>query len=141
MSTKTENLIVISAHAEGYRSGAIEYEECYLTQEFYDSIKDSINISVWVSELDGKHSECEADIEIKTLKNEEINNFEFEFCGCERIVDCLYEFSDESYEIVEAELKKAKDIIKNLDTTISYEFKAKKSQRKLVAEFIKTLNI
>lgn len=62
-------IVRISAYGEGYYSGATAYGEAYLPKEIYDLHKEQLcDLSVYVGDLDGKHSEVECDIDFETLK-------------------------------------------------------------------------
>ena len=66
------NLVKISAYACGYYSEN-EYEETvYITEESYMKLKEEIDyMDISIAELDGKHSEVEAEIEIEILSTEQ----------------------------------------------------------------------
>lgn len=63
---KAENLVLISAFAEGYYSGSTREEYLLCPLDFYNENKEKLkDLSVSYYELDGKHSETDADINIK----------------------------------------------------------------------------
>jgi len=65
---KNSKIVKVSAYAEGYYSGAIAYGELYIPHEFYEENKEKLsNLTVYVSELDGKHSEVSCDIEFEEI--------------------------------------------------------------------------
>lgn len=65
-------LAKVNAYATGYYSQAETSGHIYLPVEIYEKYKRTIDkTSIYVSELDGKHSQTEADIEVQidTLEN------------------------------------------------------------------------
>ena len=65
---KNSKIVKVSAYAEGYYSGATAYGELYIPYEFYEENKEKLSyLTVYVSELDGKHSEVECDIEYEEI--------------------------------------------------------------------------
>lgn len=65
---KDSKIIRVSAYAEGYYSGATAYGELYIPHEFYEKHKETLSeLSLYVGELDGKHSEVRCDIEFEEI--------------------------------------------------------------------------
>ena len=64
---KDSKLMKISAYGQGYYSSAEAYGEIFIPYETYLKNKDALKnkLSVYVGELDGKHSEVECDIEFE----------------------------------------------------------------------------
>jgi predicted nucleic acid-binding Zn-ribbon protein len=55
----------IRCSAEGYHSKATYNESVFVKLETYEKIKDDLaNVEMWIDDLDGKHSDVEADIDI-----------------------------------------------------------------------------
>lgn len=55
--------VKLSVEAEGNYSGSTYYEELFLPKEAWDEIQDDVRMYMYFHELDGKHSEVQADIE------------------------------------------------------------------------------
>ena len=85
---KDSKIVKVSAYAEGYYSGATAYGELYIPYEFYEENKEKLsNLEVYVSELDGKHSEVECDTEFKTITIEDILKIENTLYEQDRNID------------------------------------------------------
>ena len=66
----------ITANAVAYYSENTYYEEVFLPLDVWDEIKDQVEASsVYISELDGKHSEVEADIDVDFFSEEELATY------------------------------------------------------------------
>jgi hypothetical protein len=57
--------VKLTIDVEGYWSGSTYYEEVFLPKEAWEEIKDNIQMHTYICELDGKHSEVKADIEVE----------------------------------------------------------------------------
>lgn len=70
------NIVNLCFYAEGYYSGA-EYEEnIAVSEEFFEKIKEVVSgMKVYVSELDGKHSEVLGTIEIQYFNEDDIKDW------------------------------------------------------------------
>lgn len=83
---------IITAFAEGYYSGQTYLENVVMTNEFYEKNKEVLDeISLYIGELDGKHSEVECYIEIDEMDGNTLQDLE-ENDGCrlyEKICDEL----------------------------------------------------
>ena len=67
--TKDSEVVIVNAFARGYYSDATAEGNFIIPKDIYDKNEDKIdNISIYVGELDGKHSECECDISIDVVK-------------------------------------------------------------------------
>jgi len=132
-------LVKISANAEGYNSGATYEEDIFITKESYEKVKDE-DLSFYVYELDGKHSECEADIETKNYVEEELLNVDV---SCAKDDNKLYFILHDAFEKyglnLDKEMDRVDDYLESLDCLMALEVTIKKSQIKLVLEFIETL--
>ena len=72
------NLVKIEMYARGYYSDSEVSETVYIKQESYEKMKEEIDeINIWIYELDGKHSEVKADIEITTISQEDVNSEDY----------------------------------------------------------------
>lgn len=134
-------LAKISANAEGYYSGQTYIEEYFLRKESYDKLKEHIDkIEIYVYELDGKHSEVEADVDTEIYTEEELLKEDIS-CECDdsnlyfRLQD-IYEENDMDFK---NEIKEVREYLKTLDTIVTFEITVRKSQVEKVREFIKSL--
>ena len=137
------DIVRISAYACGYHSDAEYEEDIFITKDFYEIIKNKVEgLEFYIGELDGKHSETEADIEVTEYTEEELLTTS----------DLLDNSSDNNslyYELeyllkdnnvsLEEEVRKVRDYLDTLDTIINFEATIKKSQKIKVLEFIKSL--
>lgn len=142
-------LLNINCFAEAYYSGATYEENILIPADIFDSlpqeVKDKIiNMEIGVGELDGKHSECYAEITedgIQYFEEGEAENSDMSNnrCDGERMYYKLEEiFKDNGIDLDE-EIKKAEEYINTLDTYITKEYRIKKSLVGKVEEFIKSL--
>jgi len=70
---KNLKVVRISASAEAYYSGATAYGELYIPYEYYEKNKEKLKgLTVYVHELDGKHSELECEINFAYFTIEEV---------------------------------------------------------------------
>ena len=94
---KNSKIIRVSAYAKGYYSGATAYGELYIPYEFYKENKEKLShLTVYVSELDGKHSEISCDIEFEEIIVSDILRMSNEPYKQDRDVDekLFYRFCD-----------------------------------------------
>lgn len=136
------NLVKISIYAEGYYSGQTYTEEYFIKEESYNILKEKIdNTNIFIGDLDGKHSEVEATLNINEYSEEDILNNNIE---TERDGDSLLWKLEEIYKSIGLDIYKEIDEVNNylssLDTYITFEVKVKKSQKELVEYFIQDLN-
>ncbi len=67
--------VIISAYAQGYYSGKTYTEEIPVSREFFNKYEDKLrNMSLYIGELDGKHSEVECNIDFEFLKEGEFKS-------------------------------------------------------------------
>lgn len=62
-----ENVVLLSYEAHGYYSHAEEIGQLLISESLYDEIKGELPSNISVSELDGKHSCVNADLEVERL--------------------------------------------------------------------------
>ena len=74
---KNSKVVRISAFAEGSYSGATAYGELYIPYEYYEKNKEKLKeLSVYVDELDGKHSGIECHMNFAYFTIEEVLKME-----------------------------------------------------------------
>lgn len=114
-TTKISDLVLITSFGEGYYSGAT-VEECLLIpKSFYDQNEEEIkNFSLSYSELDGKHSETQAKINIyvqPTIEklNISLQRFKDEDCLMDNFADNLGITSNDLYSFKQGMVTKIKE--------------------------------
>lgn len=133
------NLVLIQASAEGYYSENTYEEGIFITEESYEKIKD-VEIGVCICELDGKHSEVEADIVITKYTEEELLGTDIEIDSDGESLYYPLEEIFENYGLdLDQEVRYVKEYLNTLDTYITLEVIVKKSQIGKVREFVKNL--
>lgn len=142
-------LLNINCYAEGYYSGATYEENILIPADTFDNLPEEvrdkiINMKIGVGELDGKHSECFAEItqdgiqyfEDGEAKNSDMSNNRSDG---EKMYYKLDDIFKENGIDLDEEIIKAEKYINTLDTYITKEYRIKKSWIDKVNEFIKTL--
>lgn len=132
----------IRASATGSYSGS-EYEEnVTIPTSAYMKFKEQIDgIEISICELDGKYSECEADIEIQQFTEDKILNRWFDVgSDGEHLYDSLFGILKEDNISLDKEIKKAESFVDSLDTCVTVEYSVRKSQVEKIKEFIKSIN-
>ena len=99
---KDSKLIKVSASATGYYSGAEAYGAAYIPNEIYEANEDVLNeICVSAGELDGKHSDVEADIEFDSVTVEDIMTTKADetYQSYDCLEDSLFDSIEEALEL------------------------------------------
>lgn len=104
--TPSSKLVRISAYTEAYYSGATAYGEIYIPEEIFEKHKGNLlNITMYVYELDGKHSETECNIDFANLSLSELlangsSSYEHSHSVClyERLIEEVCDLVDVDYE-------------------------------------------
>lgn len=133
-------LVIISGYACGYYSESEWKENIFITEEGYNKIKDKVDeLDIHIGELDGKHSETMADIEVEIVNEKDFEKYSWEgqYSGDVLVENLSYMLSG-SFDIDE-ERKLADEIIKNIDSSVSLNVTVKKSQVDKVKKFIESL--
>ena len=136
------NLVKVGIYAEGDYSGQTYTEEYFIKEESYNRLKEKIdNFDIYIGDLDGKYSEIESNIKIKKYTEEEL---------CSNNIDIIQDSDDLLYNLekiynkiglnITKELDEINKYLNKIDTYITFKTIIKKSQRKLVEDFIKKLN-
>lgn len=135
------NLVKISAYACGYYSEN-EYEETvYITEESYMKLKEEIDdMDMSIAELDGKHSEVEAEIEIEVLTKEEqlLEVFNNKDDGDSLYWDIRYIFRENNIDF-DKEQEMVNNYIDSLDSLVKVTYTIKKSNLDKLNNFIGNL--
>lgn len=134
-------MVIISADACGYYSDAEWHEEIYLTEESFLKIKDHIfDMSIYVSELDGKHSETKASISVVQVEEIMIENFtwDLQYDGY-LLTEVLGEKLSNVDIDIDAEKLRADEFLATIDKTIKKVVSIKQSQERRFHEFMDML--
>jgi hypothetical protein len=91
--------IRLSVDVEGYYSGSTYHEEVFLPKETWEEIKDNIQMHTYIYELDGKHSEVKADIEVEEFNEKQLTTYQpFVNDDGEDLFYHIYEYLPEKYD-------------------------------------------
>lgn len=137
-------LVLISAYALGYYSDS-EYEESLIvTKDGYDLVfgEDSYTshgIELYISELDGKHSETQADVEVSEISDNEITEEQKEVDTWGNLYSKVEEKFNEEGVDLEANTKIVQDYLKDLDLMVRFEVQIQQSQKQRVLDFVEEL--
>ena len=135
------NVVNLCFYAEGYYSGQ-EYEEnVTISEEMYEKIKDEIdNMKVYISDLDGKHSEILGEIDIQPCEENEIADW---YSDTKNDGDSFWEELQEvckskGLDIVK-DVEEVENFIKSLDFCIEVTLSVRKSKVDELKAFADTL--
>ena len=135
------NVVNLCFYAEGYYSGQ-EYEEnVTISEEMYEKIKDEIdNMKVYISDLDGKHSEILGEIDIQPCEENEIADW---YSDTKNDGDSFWEELQEvckskGLDIVK-DVEEVENFIKSLDFCIEVTLNVRKSKVDELKAFADTL--
>ena len=135
------NVVNLCFYATGYYSGQ-EYEEnVTISEEMYEKIKDEIdNMKVYISDLDGKHSEILGEIDIQPCEENEIADW---YSDTKNDGDSFWEELQEvckskGLDIVK-DVEEVENFIKLLDFCIEVTLSVRKSKVDELKAFADTL--
>lgn len=89
------NYVKLTVDAEAYYSGNTYYEEVILPMDVWEEIKDNFSFEIYLGELDGKHSNVRADIEVDEITEEELEMRKRPSEDGESLFYHIYEYLDE----------------------------------------------
>lgn len=135
-------LVKISAGVCGYYSDATYEDNIFIAKETYEKVKEDVKkIEIYIYELDGKHSECEAEIDITEYTEEDLLTKKInDSCDGEKLYYELEEIFEKYNLDLSKEINIAEDYLKTLDRLTTVEFTVKESQVKLIKDFIASLS-
>jgi len=135
------DLVLIQAYATGYYSGSEYSENIFITKGSYEKLKEDIDdVSVTICELDGKHSETDADVEISHYNEDQLLELDIEISDDEDSLYCNLEEIFNNYNLdLKKEVEMIKEYLKTLDTYETIEITVKKSQIGKVRDFVDNL--
>lgn len=115
----------LSIEAEAYYSGSRYYEELFLTKELWDEIKDGFDRCFYIHELDGKHSEIEADFAIDFFSESELETYQGEESdGYKLYYEAEQHLREDCIDAVQAEVESLRKIE---SMTITFKTKDKEA--------------
>lgn len=134
------NLVKIDVYAEGHYSGNTYEEVVFLTEDTYNKAKKEIDtLEMYIYDLDGKHSEVKADIDIEIMDTERLLKEEDISCTSGDDDNLFFRLSDileeEGIKIGD-ELDKVSEHIKSLDTKVTINITIKRSQKEEVVSLL-----
>jgi hypothetical protein len=131
----------INAYAEGYYSDSTYEENIAIRSEIFDKIEEDIyKITLYICELDGKHSEVEADVTVQFYSEEEIKNMNWQDGSDGDYLYYKLEGIFEKYGLnLKDEIRIVKDYLNSLDTYVDLTVTVRKSNKDKVMEFCKDL--
>jgi len=135
------DLVKITAYARGEYSENEYCEERFITKDSYDIIANKLKESeIYICELDGKHSQCECDIDIEHFNDELLRESNLELI---KNGDDLYYLLSELYSsrpiTFVQEQSLINEYISTLDTYQSVTVQVRKSQVDKLKAYAKEL--
>jgi len=136
------DFVNICVYAMGYHSGAEYQENIAIRRETYEKLKKDLEeLSIYIGELDGKHSSCEADIEFQELFEDD---FIYARSNSENSGDVAYwdiaEIFEKNNMDFEQEIKITKDYIDSLDILVPHTVYVSKSLLEEFEKYVKKFN-
>lgn len=127
----------LSVDVMAYYSGNTYYEEVFLPKEVWDEIKDEMPMHIYISELDGKHSEVKAEIDVEEFNENELVTYlpDQENDG-EDLFYHIYEYLDEN-KYNDEYLLNVQEEIENLRQVETLTIKIKTQDKDQVMKLLK----
>lgn len=137
------NIVNICCYAYGYYSGSEYEEKIAIPEEAYEKVKNKIEeLQVYIPELDGKHSEIEADIVIQFIEEKNVANVglnEVSNDGEDLWNELSAIFADNGLDLME-ETRKVEQYLETIDYFVDVTVRVKKSDVSKIREYEKKLN-
>lgn len=136
------NVVNLCFYAEGYYSGK-EYEEnVTISEEMYENIKHEIaDMQVYISDLDGKHSEVCGEIDVQPCGESEIEDWYSETKNDgESFWECLQEVCQAKGLDIVKDVEEVEKYIKGLDFNVEVTLTVRKSKVDELKAFAEKLN-
>jgi hypothetical protein len=131
--------VKLSVDVEAYYSGATYQEEVFLPLETWNEIKDQFEDHLYISELDGKHSETKCDIEVEEDINEKyLENYIASANDGEDLFYHIYEFLDED-KYDRDYLGIIQEEVENYQVNIEVGYSIHKDDKEKLDEFVNNL--
>lgn len=84
----------LSVEAEAFWSGQTYYEEVFLPKEVWEEIKDQMEMEIYITGLDGKHSEVKGVINVDEFTEKELADYIQELEDGEHLFHHIYKYLD-----------------------------------------------
>lgn len=136
------NVVNLCFYAEGYYSGQ-EYEEnITISEDMYENIKHEIDdMQVYISDLDGKHSEVLGDIDIQPCEENDIKDWYLEAKNDgESFWERLQEVCKAKGLDIVKDVEEVKNYINKLDFNVEVTLTVRKSKVGELIAFAEKLN-
>ena len=136
------NVVNLCFYAEGYYSGQ-EYEEnITISEDMYENIKHEIDdMQVYISSLDGKHSEVLGDIDIQPCEENNIKDWYLEAKNDgESFWERLQEVCKAKGLDIVKDVEEVKNYINKLDFNVEVTLTVRKSKVGELIAFAEKLN-
>lgn len=133
-------LVKIEAGAMGYYSGQTYSEQIFITKESYEKVKNEIDdMCIYIYDLDGKHSECECDIDVEDVDDNYFIYYKLiKNDGDDLYYQLLDIFTDKGLDLNE-DMYKVNTFISSIDKWIDVKVQIKESQIDKLNEFLASL--
>jgi|GEM_PF-5945352 len=127
----------LSVDVTAYYSGNTYYEEVFLPKEVWDEIKDEMSMYIYIYELDGKHSEVKAEIDVEEFNENELVTYlpDQENDG-EDLFYHIYEYLDEN-KYNDEYLLNVQEEVENLRQVETLTIKIKTQDKDQVMKLLK----
>ena len=127
----------LSVDVTAYYSGNTYYEEVFLPKEVWDEIKDEMPMYIYIYELDGKHSEVKAEIDVEEFNENELVTYlpDQENDG-EDLFYHIYEYLDEN-KYNDEYLLNVQEEVENLRQVETLTIKIKTQDKDQVMKLLK----
>jgi hypothetical protein len=129
--------VKLTIDVEGYWSGSTYYEEVFLPKEVWEDIKDNIQMYTYICELDGKHSEVKADIEVEEYNEVQLALYQpSQSDDGEDLFYHVYEYLDE-YKYDSSYLMKIQEEVESYSQVDTMRIKFNKQNKEKIMELLK----
>ncbi|UUV45995.1 hypothetical protein [Bacillus phage vB_BanS-Thrax1] len=132
--------VQLSIDVEAYYSESTYYEEVFLPIDVWEEIEGSFNFTMYISELDGKHSEVQGTIEVDFVSDKYLESHIPQGNDGESLFYRVYEFLDaEKYDAYY--LSKIQEEVANLKQYETATIKFKSADKDVLFENLKVYDV
>ena len=139
------NIVKINGYACGYYSESEWEEEIYLLEEDYEKIKEAVlSTTVCIGELDGKHSQTDADIEIEVVKEYDLDRYswDMQYKGSTLVETISCEMTQHNLDFDIDEFRESADkVLAKVDKVVDVNLKVNKSKLESLYKCLDELKI
>lgn len=135
------NVVNLCFYAVGYYSGQTYEENVLISEEFYKKIEDRVSqMKIYISELDGKHSEVLGEIDVQPCDEKDIPEwYTNPDNDGESFREELYYLCEELGLDLSLDEENVDKYIKTLDHNINVTVSIKKSDKNRLLKFVESL--